>query len=350
MKSPFKYLIMCAVTAFSLASCSSHEQTETNTPADTPAEQMQTSDTSTEDNTPPTQNNNESQTENTNTDIPAQNEDNMQYFIDDIELNSGYKMPVLGLGTWTLSDKEASDSVYHALKVGYRLIDTAQYYGNEKGVGEGLKRAMDEGIVKREEVFVTSKIMPGNYTSPDDSIDESAQKLGLDYIDLMLIHQSGTLDEKVYQALTKAVKRGIVRSIGISNYYTNSEFERMKNAADIVPAIVQNENHLYYQNTDLKEYLKQYKTFVESWYPLGGRGHTHDQFNDSTIVQIAEKYHKTSPQIILRYQIQSGYIVIPGSGNPDHISENYDIFDFELTNDEMQEILNLNKGIRYENW
>ena len=350
MKPPFKYLIMCAVTAFSLTSCSSHEQTETKTPADTPAEQTQVFDSSTENNTDPIQNNNDSKTEAPNTVIPAQNEDNMRYFINDIELNSGYKMPVLGLGTWTLSDKEASDSVYHALKVGYRLIDTAQYYGNEKGVGEGLKRAMNEGIVKREEVFVTSKIMPGNYTYPDDSIDESAQKLGLDYIDLMLIHQSGAHDEEVYQALAKAVKRGIVRSIGISNYYTNNEFERMKNAAEIVPAIVQNENHLYYQNTNLKEYLKQYKTFVESWYPLGGRGHTQEQFQNETIVRIADKYHKTSPQIILRYQIQSGYIAIPGSSNLDHIAENYDIFDFELTDDEMQEILNLDKGIRYENW
>ncbi len=343
------YLVLF-LCSFALTACSNHDQTEPKTPAETQSEQTQISNP-TEETENQTDTNN-SNTENTPSDgsESAPQEDNMKYAIGDVELNSGYRMPVLGLGTWTLSDDEAEDCVYFAIKTGYRLIDTAQYYGNEKGVGKGLKRAIDDGIVKREDVFVTSKIMPGNYSSPDDSIDESAQNLGLDYIDLMLIHQSGSHDEQVYQALAKAVKRGIVRSIGISNYYTSSEFERMKNAADIVPAVVQNENHLYYQNTDLKDYLKQYNTVVESWYPLGGRGHTKEQFQNETIVRIAEKYHKTAPQIILRYQIQSGYIAIPGSSNHDHIAENYDIFDFELTSDEMQEILNLDKGIRYENW
>ena len=120
--------------------------------------------------------------------------------------------------------------------------------------------------------------------------------------------------------------------------------------AEIVPAVIQNENHLYYQNNDLQEYVKQYGIVVESWYPFGGRGHTQESFNNDVIVQLANKYGKSSAQIILRWQVLAGYIAIPGSSNPDHIAENYDIFDFELSEDEMQSIYELDKQERYENW
>lgn len=267
-----------------------------------------------------------------------------------VTLNNGYEMPILGLGTWTQDDTETTASVYHALKDGYRLIDTAQYYGNERGVGEGLNRAIDDGIVTREEVFITTKIMPSSYDNAYASIDQSLQKLGVDYIDLLLIHQPGNNDKSVYEAMEKGVADGKVRSIGISNYYTKEQVEEVLSYAKILPSVIQNENHIYYQNTELQEYVKQYGIIIESWYPFGGRGHTSENFNHETIQKLASKYDKTSAQVILRWQLQAGYIAIPGSSDPEHIAENYDIFDFELTEEDMKEIDRVNKNQRYENW
>ena len=275
---------------------------------------------------------------------------NSDYKIEDVTLNNGYKMPVLGLGTWTLSDEQTETCVYAALKVGYRLIDTARYYNNEVGVGRGVRKAIADGIVKREEVFVTSKIMPSNYNSPDEVIDNSLKALDIEYIDLMLIHQPGYNDEEVYKALERAVKAGKVRSIGISNYYRPQDFERINKIAEIIPAVVQNENHPYYQNTDLQNYLTKYGTVVESWYPFGGRGHTKEIFDNDTIKQIAAAHKKTPAQIVLRWHIQAGYVTIPGSSNPEHIEENFQIFDFKLTESEMQMIADLNKDHRFESW
>lgn len=267
-----------------------------------------------------------------------------------IKLNSGYSMPVLGLGTWTLRDETCEAAVYTAIKCGYRLIDTARYYGNEEAVGRGIKKAINEGIIKREDLFVTSKIMPGDYTRPDKAIDDSLAALGLSYIDLMLIHQPGSNDEGVYKALERGVHSGKLHSIGISNYYTPEAFERINKIAEIIPAVVQNENHPYYQNTMLQDYLRRYGTVVESWYPFGGRGNTDKVLKNDTIVAIADRHGKTPAQIVLRWQIQAGYIVIPGSSNPAHIAENANVFDFELTADEMQSMKKLDKQARFENW
>ncbi len=267
-----------------------------------------------------------------------------------VKLNSGYEMPIIGLGTWTQDDDTAEGSVYQALKDGYRLIDTAQYYGNETGVGRGIKRAVDEGIVTRDEVFVTTKVMPSNYERAYASIDESLERLGLGYIDLMLIHQSGSGDTDVYKALCQGVKDGKLRSIGISNYYTAEEFDRVTAGSDIKPAVVQNENHPFFQNTEFQKYASQFGTVVESWYPFGGRGHTQDLFENDTIKSIASAHGKTSAQIIVRWHLQAGYITIPGSQNPDHILENISVFDFELTAEEMDKMAALNTGERYENW
>ena len=267
-----------------------------------------------------------------------------------VTLNSGYEMPIIGLGTWTQNDEETANSVYYALEDGYRLIDTAQYYGNERGVGEGLRRAIDDGIVTREEVFITTKIMPSSYNNAYNSIDESLERLGVDYIDLLLIHQPGSNDEEVYKAMEQGVYDGKVKSIGISNYYTKEEIDEVLSYATIVPAVIQNENHIYYQNTDLQEYVSKYGIIIESWYPFGGRGHTSENFNNEVIRGIATKYNKTSAQIILRWQLQAGYIVIPGSSNPDHILENYSIFDFSLNEEDMKNVADINKNQRYENW
>ena len=265
-------------------------------------------------------------------------------------LNSGYEMPILGLGTWTQDDETAAESVYTALKDGYRLIDTAQYYGNETGVGNGLKKAIADGIVKREDVFITTKVMPSNYDRAYQSIDDSLKRLDVAYIDLMLIHQSGANDTEVYKALCQGVRDGKLRSIGISNYYTPEEFERVTAEESIKPAVVQNENHPFYQNTEFKEYVSKYGTVVESWYPFGGRGHTQDLFGNATIMEIAEAHGKTSAQIILRWHLQAGFVTIPGSQNPDHILENIGVFDFALTDSEMQRMADLHTGKRYENW
>ena len=265
-------------------------------------------------------------------------------------LNNGNKMPILGLGTWTLSNDEAEESVYVAIKEGYRLIDTAEYYRDEVGVGKGVKKSIEEGIIKREDVFITTKIMPGAYSNPDMAIEDSLKNLDVDYIDLMLIHQPGSNDEKVYKSMEKYYKNGKLKSIGISNYYTKSQVDKVLSYATIIPAIIQNENHIYYQNNELQEYVRNYGIIIESWYPFGGRGHTSENFNNEVIISLANKYKKTSAQIILRWNLQAGYIVIPGSKNPDHIKENYNIFDFELSSEDMEKIYKINKNQRYENW
>ena len=259
-------------------------------------------------------------------------------------------MPIIGLGTWTLDDETAENSVYHALKDGYKLIDTARYYGNAQGVGDGVRRAIAEGIVEREDVFITTKIVPYGFNDYDAAIDECIEALGLDYIDLLLIHQQGTDEKELYAAIERAVENGKVRSLGISNYYTQEDFERITENATIMPAVIQNENHIFYQNTEFQNYVKQFGTIIESYYPFGGRGHTSDSMNNETILAIAEAHGKTGAQVILRWQLQAGYIAIPSSSNPDHIAENYDIFDFELSSEEMQQIATLDTGERYETW
>ena len=263
-------------------------------------------------------------------------------------LNNGIKMPIIGLGTWTFTNEEAEEAVYIAIKNGYRLIDTAQYYGDEVGVGKGVRKAISEGIVKREDVFVTSKIYAS--TDHNKAIEKSLNNLDLDYIDLLLIHQPGFDDKGLYQTMEKYYKEGKLKAIGISNYYTKEAIDEVLSYAEIVPAVIQNENHIYYQNNELQEYVKQYGIIIESWYPFGGRGHTDENFNNETIVKIAKKYNKTSAQIILRWQLQAGYIAIPGSKNPDHIKENISIFDFELSDEDMKQIYSINENRRYENW
>lgn len=265
-----------------------------------------------------------------------------------VTLNNGIKMPVIGLGTWTFSNDEAEEAVYVAIKNGYRLIDTAQYYGDEVGVGRGVRKAIKEGLIKREDIFVTSKI----YASSNHSaaIDKTLNNLDIEYVDLLLIHQPGYDDKGLYQTMEKYYKEGKLKAIGISNYYTKEAIDEVLTYAEVIPAVIQNENHIYYQNNELQEYVKEYGIIIESWYPFGGRGHTDENFNNETIVKIANKYNKTSAQIILRWQIQAGYIAIPGSKNPDHIKENISIFDFELSDEDMEEIYNINKMKRYENW
>ncbi|MEQ3170113.1 aldo/keto reductase [Dysosmobacter welbionis] len=266
-------------------------------------------------------------------------------------LNSGYEMPIDGLGVFQLSDSECENSVYHALLYGGRLIDTARIYGNEEAVGRAIQRAIDEGICTREEIFVTTKMWTSDFDNGDAAVDASLERLGLDYIDLMILHHSQpSNDVDAYQAMERAVEAGKLRSIGLSNYYEPEDFDRLVNATTIVPALLQNETHPYHQSTEMKEHLEQYGTVMESWFPLGGRGQTQILFGDETIVEIAEAHGKTPAQIILRWHLQAGNIAIPGSSNPDHILENLSIFDFELTEDEMARMTELDRNERFADY
>ena len=266
-----------------------------------------------------------------------------------VKLNSGYEMPILGLGTWTLTGEICENAVYAALKTGYRLIDTARYYGNEKEVGNAIRRAIADGICKREEVFITTKLVPWSNT-PDADIDVSLKKLGVSYIDLVLLHQHGGNDHEVYRAMCRAVKAEKIRSIGISNFYTEKTVGHFIKDFDIPPAVVQNENHLFFQNNALRDWAAKQNIYIESYYPFGGRGHTKDHLQNKTVLEIAKSHGKTAAQIIVRWHIQAGFITIPGSSNPAHIAENFDIWDFELTDSEMKKLSALDTGRRYENW
>ena len=268
-----------------------------------------------------------------------------------VRLNNGIEMPILGIGTFRLSDEQAENSVYWALRDGYRLIDTARIYGNEVGVGRGIQRAINEGFVTREEIFVTTKMWTDDYDDGDRAIENSLNRLGLDYIDLMILHHSAPgSDVEAYQAMERAVEDGKLRSIGLSNYYTPEDFDRLVEATTIVPVLLQNETHPYHQSMEMKEHLKKYGTVMESWFPLGGRGNTQTLFNNETIVSIAEAHGKTSAQIILRWHLQAGNIAIPGSSNEDHIQENYEIFDFELSEEEMQRMSDLDRNERFADY
>lgn len=265
-----------------------------------------------------------------------------------VMLNSGYEMPILGIGTFRLSGGEAENSVYWALRDGYRLIDTARIYGNEADVGRGIQRAIEEGFVTREEIFVTTKMWTDDFDNGAEAIDASLERLGLDYIDLMILHHSQpSNDVEAYQAMEQAVSEGKLRSIGLSNYYTPEDFDRLVNATSITPALLQNETHPYHQSMEMKEHLRQYGTVMESWFPLGGRGNTQTLFNDEVISGIAQAHGKTSAQIILRWHLQAGNIAIPGSSNEDHIQENFEIFDFELTDEEMEQMTGLDRNERF---
>lgn len=265
----------------------------------------------------------------------------------EVVLNSGYEMPVLGLGTYSLLEDECVDSVYTAIESGYRLIDTAYMYHNEKEVGEGVRKAIADGIITRDEIFITTKLYPNQYTDPEAAIEEALNALNLEYIDLMLLHHPGTDDVKAYLAMEKYVESGKIHSIGLSNYY-REELEEFLPKIHITPALVQNEIHPYYQENNVVPYIQDKGIIVEGWYPLGGRGHQTELLSDPVLAKIAEEHEKSVAQVILRWNIQRNIIAIPGSSNPEHIQENIGIFDFELTDEEMKEIEALDRNEKHD--
>lgn len=266
-------------------------------------------------------------------------------------LNNGVTMPILGIGCFRLSNEQTENSVYWALRDGYRLIDTARIYGNEEGVGRGIQRAIDEGFVTREEIFVTTKMWTSDFNDGDAAVEASLRRLNLDYIDLMILHHSQpSNDVEAYKAMERAVDDGKLRCVGLSNFYTGDDFDRLVNATTITPVLLQNETHPYHQSEEMKEHLEQYGTVMESWFPLGGRGNTQTLFNDPVISAIAAAHGKTSAQVILRWHLQAGNIAIPGSSNEAHIQENFEIFDFELSDAEMEQLASLNKDQRFASY
>ena len=263
-------------------------------------------------------------------------------------LNSGYEMPIMGLGTYALDYDTCVNSVMSLLKNGGRLIDTAYMYGNEDAVGEGVRRAMEEYGIAREDIFVITKIYPGEqYKNPEKAIQDALDKLDIGYIDMMLLHHPGENDVKAYLAMEKYVEAGKIHSLGLSNWYVE-ELEEFLPQVNITPALVQNEIHPYYQENDVIPYIQNLGIVVQGWYPFGGRGHTSELLGDSVISEIAKTHGVTSAQVILRWNLQKGVVVIPGSSNPDHIQENMELFDFELTEEEMGRINALDRGEKHD--
>ena len=262
-------------------------------------------------------------------------------------LNSGYEMPIIGLGTYALDYDTCVNSVMTLIKNGGRLIDTAYMYHNEDAVGEGVRRAMAEFNVPREEIFVITKIYPNQFSNLESAIEQALNKLNIGYIDMMLLHHPGTDDVKAYRAMEKYVAAGKIKSLGLSNFYVK-ELENFLPQVNIKPALVQNEIHPYYQESDVVPFIQSKNIVMQSWYPLGGRGYTKELLNNSTLKKIADNHNVSTAQVILRWNLQRGIVPVPGSSNEKHIAENLDVFNFELTAEEMDAIKNLDRNEKHD--
>lgn len=260
-----------------------------------------------------------------------------------VQLNSGYEMPINGIGTYSLLDDVCVEAVSAALTSGVRLIDTAYMYHNEESVGKAIRNSG----VPREDIFVITKLYPNQYDDAKTAINDALAKLDVGYIDLMLLHHPGEGDVEAYHTMEKAVAEGKIRSIGLSNWYVE-ELEVFSPQINIKPALIQNEIHPYYQENDVIPYIQNLGIVMQGWYPLGGRGHTAELLSDPTILEIAEAHGKSSAQIILRWNLQKGVVVIPGSSNPAHIQENTELYDFELTETEMERINALDRNEKHD--
>ena len=258
-----------------------------------------------------------------------------------LTLNNGNRMPMDGIGVFLLKPEEAEASVLSALNDGVRLIDTANAYMNEKAVGRAIKRSG----VRREEIFLVTKLWPIVYED-ENAIDETLKRLDTDYIDLLFLHQPAGNWRKGYELMEKAYKEGKVKAVGLSNF-PEEYLKEIIDTAEVKPQMVQVEAHPYYPQTELKKLLKETGMGLMAWYPLGHGDKS--LINEEVFTRLSEKYGKSNAQIILRWHIQSGNVVFPGSKNPAHIRDNFDIFDFELTDKEMAEIAKVDKNVRYYN-
>ena len=257
----------------------------------------------------------------------------------EVTLNDGIKMPTAGIGTFLLTPDEAEASVLSALETGYRLIDTANAYVNEKAVGRAIKKS---GI-PREEIFLETKLWPSFYEQ-SDAVEKTLERLDTAYIDLLLIHQPAGNYVAGYKLMEQAYKAGKVKAIGLSNF-NEVQIREILNVCEVKPTILQTEVHPYYQEKSLKAFLEQENIVMQAWYPLGHGDKA--LIEEPLFARLGQKYGKSNAQIILRWHIQAGNIVIPGSKNPDHIRDNFALFDFSLTDNEMSEIAAMDKKVRY---
>ena len=257
----------------------------------------------------------------------------------EVILNNGVKMPMLGYGVYQVTPQEAERCVADALSVGYRMVDTAQAYGNEEGVGAAVKKS---GL-KREDVFLVSKVWISNYgyEKAKASIDESLRKLQSDYIDLMLLHQPFCDRYGAYRALEEAYREGKLRAIGVSNFYPDHLIDLAMNV-DVKPMVNQVETHVFCQQRQAQKYMTEFGCQIMSWGPLAeGRN---GLFTNSALAAIGRAHHKSVAQVALRFLLQCGIIIIPKSTHKERMAENLDILDFELTADEMKQIEGLDTG------
>ena len=265
----------------------------------------------------------------------------MEYVI----LNNQLKMPILGLGVFQVPDKkECQESVYQAIKSGYRLIDTAASYMNEDAVGQAVQQAINEGICTREELFITSKLWVQDmrtYQSAKQGIVNSLKKSGLEYFDLYLLHQSMGDYFASWRAMEDAYRQGLLKAIGVSNFYPNI-LTNFCEIVDIKPMVNQVELHPYFTQEQAIETMKFYHVVPEAWAPLGGG--RYNPFENKMLQDIAQKYNKTVGQVLLRLNIQRGVVVIPKSTHIERIKENIDVFDFQLNEDEMKKTTSLDMG------
>jgi diketogulonate reductase-like aldo/keto reductase len=255
-------------------------------------------------------------------------------------LNNGVKMPWVGFGTFKIKDKNtAVSSVKEALRLGYRHIDTAAIYGNEEAVGEAIK----DSKVKREDIFLTSKLWNSehDYDRALKAFDESIKKLGTDYLDLYLIHWPGKSNKDAWRALEKLYKDGRIKAIGVSNFKVH-HLEELINECDIVPTVNQVEYHPEYPQTELHEFCKKHKIQLEAWGPLM-QGKI---FEISLMKELSDKYGKTISQIALKWDLQMGVVTIPKSSTKARIKENMSLYDFEISEEDMKKIAELNIGER----
>ena len=256
-----------------------------------------------------------------------------------VKLSNGVEMPMAGIGTFLLTPDEAEVSVLSALKDGYRLIDTANAYVNEKAVG----RAMKDSGLPRKEIFLETKLWPSFYEQTG-VVEKTLERFGTDYIDLLLIHQPAGNYVAGYKRMEKTYKEGKVRAIGLSNF-NEEQIKEILSICEVKPTVLQTEAHPYFQEKGLKQFLTSEGMAIQAWYPLGHGDKALIQ--EPLFTELGRKYGKSNAQIILRWHVQSGHIVIPGSKNPAHIKDNFDLFDFALAEGEMVKIAALDKGIRY---
>lgn len=260
-------------------------------------------------------------------------------------LNTGAKMPLEGFGVFQIPDaKECEQVVYDAIRTGYRLLDTAASYGNEEALGNGVKRAISEGLVTREELFVTTKVWVSDMKTEEtayEAVKTSLKKLDMEYVDLVLLHQALGDYFAAYRGITRAYKEGLVKAIGVSNFYPFVLANLCANV-EVIPAVNQVELHPFFQQEDALALMKEYGVAPQAWGPLAeGK---HGIFTDPVLTKIGEKYGKSAAQVVLRWNTQRGVSVLPKSVHVERMEQNIDIWDFTLTEEEMAEIAKMDMG------